>query len=153
MIIIQATTEEQIKRAGELFIEYAKSLDFELCFQNFNKEVAELPGAYSPPEGRLFLAEIDGEIAGCIALRKLENEICEMKRLYVKPQFRGHNIGKELVLKLIDEAKGIGYKKMRLDTVPAMQTAQKLYKSIGFKEIEPYRLNPVPGAVYMELEL
>jgi ribosomal protein S18 acetylase RimI-like enzyme len=153
MIIIQAGTVEQIINTRELFIEYAKSLNFELCFQDFDKEIAELPGAYSPPEGRLFLAEFEGEIAGCIALRKLEKEICEMKRLYVKPRFRGHNIGKNLVEKLISEAKKIGYKKMRLDTVPAMQTAQKLYKSIGFKEIEPYRLNHVPGAVYMELEL
>ena len=152
-MIIQAETTGHINIAKELFIEYAKSLNFELCFQDFDKEVTELPGAYSPPEGRLFLAEYGGEIAGCIALRKLEKEICEMKRLYVKPQFRGHNIGKNLVEKLIEDARKIGYKKMRLDTVPAMQTAQKLYKSIGFKEIEPYRLNPVQGAVYMELKL
>lgn len=152
-MIIQAETKEHIGIAKELFIEYAKSLNFELCFQDFDKEVEELPGAYSPPEGRLFLAEIDGQITGCIALRKIEDEICEMKRLYVKPRFRGHNIGKDLVEKLIEDARRIGYRKMRLDTVPAMQTAQKLYKSIGFKEIEPYRLNPVPGAVYMELDL
>jgi ribosomal protein S18 acetylase RimI-like enzyme len=152
-MIIQAETKNHMDIAKELFIEYAKSLNFELCFLDFDKEVTELPGAYSPPEGRLLLAKIEGEIAGCIALRKLEEGICEMKRLYVKPGFRGHNIGNKLVLKLIDEAKSIGYKKMRLDTVPAMQTAQKLYKSIGFKEIEPYRLNLVPCAVYMELEL
>ncbi len=153
MNIIRAETKQQIEKIKELFLEYAKSLDFELCFQNFDKELADLPGFYSPPEGRLFLAELNGEIAGCIALRKLEEGICEMKRLCVKPQFRGHNIGKLLVEKLIEEAKIIGYKKMRLDTVPSMQTAQKLYKSIGFKEISPYRLNPVHGAVYMELKL
>ena len=153
MNIIQAETKQQVEKTKELFIEYGKSLDFELCFQDFDIELAELPGFYSPPDGRLFLAEIDGEIAGCIALRKLEEDVCEMKRLYVKPRFRGNNIGRILVEKLIDEAKIIGYKKMRLDTVPAMQIAQKLYKSIGFYEIKPYRQNPVPGAVYMELEL
>ena len=153
MNIIQAETKQQVEKTKELFIEYGKSLDFELCFQDFDKELADLPGYYSPPDGRLFLAELGGEIAGCIALRKLEEGICEMKRLYVKPQFRVHNIGKFLVEKLIEEAKIIGYKKMRLDTVPAMQTAQKLYKSMGFKEISPYRLNPVLGAVFMELNL
>lgn len=153
MKIIHANTKELIETAKELFLEYAKSLDFELCFQDFDKELAGLPGSYSPPEGRLFLAELNGRIAGCIALRKIEDEICEMKRLYVKPQLRGNFIGKILVEKLIEEAKFIGYKKMRLDTVPSMQAAQKLYKSMGFYEIEPYRKNPVQGAVFMELEL
>jgi ribosomal protein S18 acetylase RimI-like enzyme len=153
MNIIQADTILRIKTAKELFIEYANSLNFELCFQDFDKELAGLPGFYAPPEGRLLLAELNSKVAGCIALRKLEEDICEMKRLYVKPDFRGNNIGKFLVEKLINEAKFIGYKKMRLDTVPAMQTALILYKSKGFYEIKPYRLNPVPGAVYLELEL
>jgi ribosomal protein S18 acetylase RimI-like enzyme len=151
MKIIQAESKAHIVKAKELFLEYAKSLDFELCFQDFDKELDGLPGFYSPPEGRLYLAELNGEITGCIALRKLEDEICEMKRLYVKPQYRGNLIGKILVEKLIEESKIIGYKRIRLDTVPAMHSAQKLYKSIGFYEIRPYRLNPVPGAVYMEL--
>ncbi len=153
MNIIQAQTPQEIAEVRELFLEYAKSLDFELCFQNFDEELEGLPGSYSPPEGRLFLAERSGAIAGCIALRKLDEHICEMKRLYVKPRFRGNNLGKVLVEKLINEARKIGYQKMRLDTVPSMQTAQKLYKSMGFYEIRPYRENPVPGAVFMELEL
>jgi len=151
--IIQVANKNQIETAKELFLEYARSLDFELCFQDFNKELADLPGDYAPPHGRLFLAEFNNKTAGCIALRKFKDGICEMKRLYVKPQFRGHNIGKMLVELLIKEALTIGYKKMVLDTVPAMQTAQKLYKIFGFKEIKPYRINPVEGAVFMELVL
>ena len=153
MKIVQAETKEQIEAAKAIFLEYGSSLDFELCFQDFDKELAGLPGSYAPPEGRLFLAEFNGVIAGCIALRKLEESICEMKRLYIKPEYRGQKMGKILVEKLIDEAKKIGYKKMRLDTVPAMQAAQKLYRTIGFYQIKPYRLNPVAGAVFMELEL
>lgn len=153
MELIQAVTKEQINIAKDLFLEYAKSLDFELCFQDFDKELTELPGEYSPPDGRLFLVKLDDKFAGCIALRKLEQGICEMKRLYVRPEFRGLSIGKKLAYKLVEEAKAIGYKKMRLDTVPSMQTAQKLYYAMGFKEIQPYRTNPVPGVKYMELEL
>jgi len=152
MNIIQVDTKKLVETAKELFHEYAKSLDFELCFQDFDAEIEGLPGQYVPPEGRLFLAEYNGKIAGCIALRKLEDGICEMKRLYVKPDFRGKSIGRMLVEKLINEAKIIGYNKMRLDTIPAMQTAQELYKSMGFYLIKSYRNNPVPGAVYMELK-
>ncbi len=153
MKIIPVSTKKQTLAARELFLEYAESLDFELCFQDFDKELAELPGEYSPPEGRLFLAEHKNEPAGCIALRKIENNICEMKRLYVRPKFRELGIGKELAYKLVDEARKIGYKKMRLDTVPAMQTAQKLYYQMGFVEIKPYRINPVKGTKFMELML
>jgi putative acetyltransferase len=153
MNIIQAVTKQHIKAIKDLFLEYAKSLDFELCFQGFDKELDELPGKYSPPEGRLLLAEYKHMYAGCIALRKIGEGICEMKRLYVKPEFRGLHLGRKLADKLIEEAESIGYKKMRLDTVPAMQTAQKLYTSIGFYEIKPYRHNPVPGAVFMEILL
>ena len=151
--IIQAVNKNQITEIKDLFLEYARSLDFELCFQDFDKEMAELPGDYAPPDGRLFLAELEGESAGCIALRKFKEGICEMKRLYARPQFRGHNIGKMLVEKLISEARQIGYIKMVLDTVPSMQTAQKLYRSLGFYEIKPYRNNPVDGAIFMELIL
>lgn len=153
MEIIQAVTKEQIYVAKDLFLEYAKSLDFELCFQDFDKELSELPGVYVPPDGRLLLAQYDNKYAGCIALRKIEEGICEMKRLYVKPEFRGLEIGKNLAFRLVEEAKTIGYKKMRLDTAPSMQAAQKLYYSMGFKDIKPYRINPVPGVKYMELEI
>lgn len=153
MKIIQAVNKNQITKVKELFLEYAKSLDFELCFQDFDKELEQLPGFYAPPDGRLFLAEFDGITAGCIALRKFRDGVCEMKRLYVRPQFRGNDIGKKLVELLIREARKIGYKKMVLDTVPTMKTAQKLYKSLGFYKIKPYRINPVEGAVFMELVL
>jgi ribosomal protein S18 acetylase RimI-like enzyme len=151
--IIQAVTKEQIKIAKNLFLEYAGSLDFELCFQDFDTELAELPGEYEAPDGRLFIAELDNKPAGCIALRKIDTNICEMKRLYVKPEYRELGIGKKLAYKLVEEARKIGYKKMRLDTVPSMKTAQNLYYSMGFREIKPYRANPVPGALYMELTL
>ena len=151
--IIQGTGNSQIDSAKELFLEYAESLDFELCFQDFDKELEGLPGDYTPPEGRLYIAFNENKPAGCIALRKFKDSTCEMKRLYVRPQFRGNDIGKKLVKLLIDEARNIGYEKMVLDTVPSMQTAQKLYKSLGFKEIRPYRINPVKGAVFMELIL
>lgn len=151
--IKKAETKEDINIIRELFLEYARSLDFDLCFQNFNQELKNLPGEYSSPDGLLFIAYWDGEPAGCIALRKLEENICEMKRLYVKNIFRGKNIGKALTKELITEAIKLGYKKMRLDTVPSMKTAQKLYKSLGFYDIKPYRENPVEGAICMELVL
>lgn len=137
----------------DLFIEYANSLDIDLCFQNFDKELAGLPGDYSPPSGRLLLVEYEKKIAGCIALRKIDNRTCEMKRLYVKPEFRGLKIGKTLAEKIFEEARIIGYKKMRLDTLPQMLEAINMYKSLGFKEIEPYRYNPEQGAMFMEKEL
>jgi putative acetyltransferase len=145
----QAITEIKI-----LFTEYAKSLNFDLCFQGFDEELASLPGKYAPPEGFILLAEFDGEIAGCIALRKLEDGICEMKRLFVRPEFRGHGIGKELCDQLIFKAKEMGYKKMRLDTIKdQMKDAINLYKSYGFIEIPQYYHNPQDGVIYMELSL
>ncbi len=151
--IIEAKTNKEIQSVKDLFIEYAESLDFKLCFQNFNEELKNLPGDYLPPGGILLLAINDGFAAGCAALRKINDEICEMKRLYVRDKFRGLHIGINLANRLITEANKIGYKIMRLDTVPSMKTAQKLYKSLGFYEITPYRYNPVEGAVYMELKL
>ena len=137
----------------ELFLEYAESLGFSLCFQDFDKELARLPGEYAPPAGCLLLAIVDSIPCGCVALHRLEDGICEMKRLYVKPEFRGKGFGKFLVNAVIDEAKKIGYTKMRLDTVPQMKEAINLYREIGFKEIEPYRENPIGGALYMEMDL
>jgi len=153
MKIIFTESKEQLASIKELFIEYAKSLGFSLCFQDFDKELAGLPGEYAPPDGRLILALDDTDAIGCIALRKLDEGICEMKRLYVKPSARGNGLGKLLVNALIDEAKKIGYTKMRLDTVPKMKEAIDLYLKIGFKEIKPYRENPIEGALYMEMEL
>ncbi len=140
--------------ARELFLEYANSLGFSLCFQSFDKELAGLPGDYAPPNGRLLLASIGGETAGCVALHKLESDICEMKRLYLRPKFRGHGLGLALVERVLSEARSIGYRRMRLDTVePAMKDAVAMYRRFGFREIPPYRENPIEGAMYMELEL
>ncbi len=150
----QALSAEQIGRARELFLEYANSLGFSLCFQSFDKELAGLPGDYSPPDGRLLLAEYEGQLAGCVALHRLEPEICEMKRLYLRPSFRGKGLGRSLAETVISEARRIGYTRMRLDTVePVMRDAVAMYRQLGFKEIAPYRSNPIAGAMYMELEL
>jgi len=150
----QAESPAQIAQARELFLEYAQSLGFSLCFQNFDQELAGLPGDYAPPEGRLLLAQYDDELAGCVALHQLEPGICEMKRLYLRPQFRGKGLGRILAERIITEARQIGYRRMRLDTVePVMKDAVAMYRKLGFKEVAPYRANPIAGALYMELEL
>jgi len=152
--VAQAETPSQISQARELFLEYAQSLGFSLCFQNFDEELASLPGDYAPPEGRLVLAEYESQLAGCVALHKLEPNICEMKRLYLRPQFRGKGLGRVLAERIMTEARHIGYSRMRLDTVePVMKDAVVMYRKLGFKEIAPYRANPIAGAMYMELEL
>jgi len=152
--IAQAESPAQIEQARELFLEYAQSLGFSLCFQNFDKELAGLPGDYVPPDGRLLLAENDGKLAGCVALHKFEAAICEMKRLYVRPRFRGQNLGRKLADRIITEAREIGYTHMRLDTVGGtMDRAIAMYRQMGFQEIAPYRENPMPGVLYMELLL
>jgi putative acetyltransferase len=152
--VAQAESPAQIAQARELFLEYAQSLGFSLCFQNFDQELAGLPGDYAPPNGRLFLATYEDKLAGCIALHKLEPGICEMKRLYLRPQFRGKRLGRALADQIIVKARQIGYRRMRLDTVePAMKDAVAMYRKIGFREIEPYRSNPIAGALYMELQL
>lgn len=150
----QAMSADQISQARELFLEYAQSLGFSLCFQNFDKELAELPGDYAPPEGRLLLAEFEAQLAGCVALHKLELGICEMKRLYLRPRFRGKGLGGILAHRIISEARSIGYKRMRLDTVePVMKDAVAMYRRLGFREIAAYCENPIAGALYMELLL
>ncbi len=139
--------------AGQLFSEYAQSLGFPLDFQDFDKELENLPGEYAPPEGCIFLCRIQDDIAGCIALRKLEPGICELKRMYVREGYRGKGIGKMLVEEVIRRAKKIGYKKMRLDTLRSMKTAIRIYEELGFKEISAYRYNPFENAMYMERKL
>ncbi len=152
--ISQAKSPAQLAQARELFLEYAQSLGFSLCFQNFEEEVGGLPGKYAPPRGRLLLSECDGHLAGCVALRMIDEQICEMKRLYVRPQFRGKGLGRTLAERIIAEARQIGYARMRLDTVePIMKGAVTMYRGIGFREIPPYCENPIAGALYMELEL
>ncbi len=152
--IIQAATDEQIDRARSLFREYEAWLDLDLCFQDFETELAQLPGKYAQPDGRLLLAYQDGKLAGCIALRKLEEGICEMKRLFVREEFRGARIGIKLIERLIIEAKKIGYEKMWLDTYPEkMGKAVNLYESHGFRLINPYYDNPHNGVLFMELTL
>jgi len=150
----QAESSGQISQARELFLEYGESLGFSLCFQNFDQELANLPGDYAPPQGRLLLAEYEGQLAGCVALHELEPGICEMKRLYLRPQFRGKALGRALAERIIAEARQLGYRRMRLDTVePVMKDAVAMYRKLGFKEIPPYRANPMAGAMYMELTL
>ena len=154
MRTIQANSPEQIQEARTLFREYETGLGISLCFQNFEQELANLPGDYQPPDGRLLLCEHDGSVAGCIALRKLEPGICEMKRLFIRPEFRGKGLGKSMVQAIIQEARELGYRNMRLDTLPGrMDKAIALYRSLGFKEISPYYQNPSPETLYMELNL
>ena len=137
-----------------LFLEYARSLDFNLCFQNFDKELQELPGLYGEPQGRIILCEVDGKPAGCIALKPLQPGACEMKRLFVRPEFRGRSLGVQLAQRIIDDARSIGYSAMRLDTIRGkMENAIALYESLGFRQISPYYANPIPNAYYMELTL
>ena len=153
-VFAPAESPAQIAQARELFLEYAQSLGFSLCFQNFDKELDSLPGDYTPPDGRLLLAEQAGQLAGCVALHKLEDGICEMKRLYLRPQFRGKGLGRVLADRIIAEARQIGYQHMRLDTVePVMKDAVAMYRRFGFREIAPYCKNPIAGALYMELLL
>jgi putative acetyltransferase len=153
--ITQAETSEQITEAHTLFREYEAWLEMDLCFQDFEEELATLPGKYAPPSGRLLLAYSDGQLAGCIALRPLKEEgTCEMKRLFVRDAFRGRRIGQELIEKLLLDAKQIGYARMRLDTFPPkMGNAVKLYESHGFRPIAPYYDNPHGGVLFMELDL
>jgi ribosomal protein S18 acetylase RimI-like enzyme len=147
--LIQADSEEYLPQARELLMAYAVSLGFDLHFQEFEKELAEFPGEYAP----LLLAMHDEQLAGCVALRKISEGVCEMKRLYVRSQFRKNGIGGNLAKAVIKEAREIGYKHMRLDTVPFMKEAIRLYGSLGFREIEPYCHNPIEGAKFMELDL
>jgi putative acetyltransferase len=154
LVFVQAESPAQIAEVRELFLEYEQSLGVKLCFQNFEQELAELPGHYAPPDGRLLLAEYEVQPAGCVALHRWDAGICEMKRLYLRPAFRGKRLGRAIAETIIAEARTIGYQRMRLDTIePIMKDAVEMYRKLGFREIAPYRPNPIAGAMYMELQL
>ena len=156
--IVPALSEAAISQARNLFREYATTPGVVSCLDDFERELASLPGLYAPPGGRLLLAieesaEVPGEAIGCAALRKWEPDACEMKRLYVRPAFRGKGAGRELVGSLISEARSIGYKRLLLDTLPSMKESHRLYRTLGFREISAYQKNPIPGALFFELIL
>lgn len=147
------SSEDLLNQAKEIFLEYQSAINTDLCFQNFEEELSSLPGKYSPPNGRLYLAFMENKLVGCVALRPFKGDQCEMKRLYVRPDFRGQNLGRILAEKIIKDAKEIGYEQMLLDTLTSMTSAIKLYSSLGFKDYQPYCFNPICGAVYMCLDL
>ena len=151
--IVEANTKKFVERAKELIREYAQSLEFDLGFQDFDKEMEDFPGQYTSPKGCLYIALDENQPIGCVALRDLGQGICEMKRLYVKPNFRGQKVGKLLAEIVIKAARAMGYDYMRLDTIPSMKHANMLYTTLGFKQIPPYRFNPIEGATFFELNL
>jgi putative acetyltransferase len=151
--IERAETPELLDEIRKLFLEYSRSIEVDLSFQGFAEELAALPGDYAQPAGRLVLAFDGSETAGCGALRPIGDRVCEMKRLYVRPAFRQKGVGGALIEWITGSAREIGYRKMRLDTLPSMSTAIAIYRSLGFREIAPYRANPVPGALFLELDL
>lgn len=146
-------TPALLDRTRELFLEYQRSINVDLCFQSFEKELASLPGDYAPPRGRLFLALAGGGIAGTVCLRPVDERTGEIKRLYVRPEFRGRGFGGRLVRLILAEAASAGYSRIVLDTLPSMGEAQALYERLGFRDIPPYAFNPVPGVRYMALEI
>ena len=150
---IRVPAAEEIPLVAALFREYADSLGVDLSFQGFDAELAALPGEYAPPRGALLLAIAGSEAAGCVGIRPLDGDACELKRLYVRPAFRAGGLGRALTLAAIEEGRRLGHARMRLDTLPSMGAARRLYASLGFREIEPYRFNPVEGTQFLELTL
>ena len=153
VMIVPAHKGKRLPQVRLLLEEYAASLGIQPCFEGFGDELAALPGNYAPPSGRLLLALQRGDLAGCVALRRLTPEVCEMKRLYVRPGVRSLGIGRMLAQRVIHEGKAAGYRRMWLDTLPTMAAARTLYQQLGFREIAPYRHNPVEGVLFMELQL
>ncbi len=153
--LVRARTADQFSAAKQLFLEYAESLGFSLCFQGFDEELKNLSLLYGPPSGEMILAKAQsGEFVGCVGVKKIDNTICEMKRLYVKPEFRGERIGERLVRESILTARALGYQRMRLDTIrEKMKPAISLYLKEGFVEIPAYYPNPLAGVLYFELDL
>jgi GNAT superfamily N-acetyltransferase len=153
MEIVNVVTEEQLAQVRALFEEYWRSFGFTPCFQNFSGELAALPGDYVPPGGRLWLALEDGQPAGCAALRRLDGERCEFKRLFVRSPFRGLGLGRQLLARVIAEAKAAGYRQLVCDTMPVMADALAMYERAGFERTEPYSDHPTPGAIFLRLAL
>lgn len=152
-VIRDARFPAEIEAVRQLFLEYQDDIGIDLCFQNFREEVETLPGSYSRPAGRLLLAADGAGIVGCIGLRPLPGSDCEMKRLYVRPQVRGRAVGRLLATSLLDEARNAGYRRVLLDTLPSMQAARALYRTLGFTEVAPYCQNPIAGVLYYGLAL
>ena len=150
---VSSANDPRLAQARTLLLEYADSLDVDLAFQNFEQELSEFPANYLPPAGALLLADHDQLLAGSVAMRRLDEQICEMKRLYVRPGFRGFGIGRILAAAIIEAGKDAGYRYMRLDTLPGMGDAQRLYGILGFREIPAYYENPIAGTRYLELDL
>ena len=155
MIAIRPARPDEMDKIRALLLEYAQMAGVDLCFQNFEEELATLPGRYAPPRGQFLIATCGDEAAGCIALRPFREEphVCEMKRLFVRPNFRGAGLGRRLALAIIERARETGYKKMRLDTLPQQVEAHRLYESLGFVDIEPYSDFPIAGSRFLELDL
>ncbi len=157
--VTEVTSTDELAEVRVLFEEYARSLDFSLCFQGFDRELAELPGRYAPPRGKLLLLRVGGAVAGCVALRELESGVCEMKRLYVRPAFHGRGHGRTLAEAIVTAARELGYRTMKLDTVPKMERAIALYRALGFAEALPYEdpahrgTSKPDGLRYFELAL
>jgi len=153
MRIVDGHGEEELPEVRRLFEEYAASLEVDLAFQDFERELRELPGEYAPPAGRLLLALVGDDFAGCVALRPYEPEVCEMKRLYVRPPFQGTGLGRRLAEAIVEAGRDAGYRLMRLDTLPTMEAARGLYSSLAFEQVEAYRHNPVHGTAFFQLDL
>ena len=153
MRIIPAHTAAELDAVRELFGEYQRGLGVDLGFQGFAEELATLPGRYAPPGGRLLLAMDGTHAAGCVALRALEGEVCEMKRLFVRPAYRGHGLGLRLAMQIVSEAPALGYRLMRLDTLDTLDSAMRMYAGLGFQRRMPYYANPLPGVVFWERAL
>ena len=153
MQIVLAHNADHLLTVYELFQEYAVGVGLNFCFQGFTEELATLPGKYAPPDGRLLLGECNGQPAACVAMRKISDGVCEMKRLYVRPAYRGRGIGRDLAEAMIVSASESGYRAMKLDTLASMKPAVALYESLGFRRTTAYYQNPLPDVVYFELQL